>query len=137
MRSTQRVNKYEQEAKYRLFISCLKIMEWRANHIAREEKDEKAKEIGEEYKTIRLKLEAISQRRHLALILEENKESILYKKILEIVGNGYSGDTGKEEETNKIYQQIKELIKDYSLEQDELKQNETDEQKKRGDEGER
>lgn len=137
MRSTQSVNKYEQEAKYRSFIGSLKIMEWRANHIAREENDEKAKEIGEENKTIRLKLEAISQRRHLALILEENEESILYKKILEIVGNGYSGDTGKEEETNKIYQQIKELVKDYSLEQDELKQNETDEQKKRGDEGER
>lgn len=109
-------NRWQKEEKYRRFLSYMKVMEWRANDKAREEKDENAKKIGEEYKTIRFKLNKIYKIRHLALILEENEESILYKQILEIVENEYSGNPKKSnEESDKIYQLIKELVKDYPL----------------------
>lgn len=118
---------WEQEKQYQRFRSYLKVIEWRANDEVREKQDEEAKTLAEEYKTIRKKLEAIDERRKYALITEENEESKMRKEILEIVEDEYSDDPKKfNEESNKIYEKIKEIISGYVLE----KQAQNDEKNK-------
>lgn len=111
---------WKQEEYYKLFKSHLKILEWRANDKAREEKSEEAKKLSEEYKELRLKLEAIEERRHYAMITEENRETILRKEFLAIVEEEYQKiDIHKsnkfEEVSQGIYREIKAKLEDYQL----------------------
>lgn len=86
---------------FRKFEGYLKILSIRAR-FTNDEREE-------EYKTILDKLEKIKNNRHLAMITEENEESIMYLKLLDLV-QGYD-----EENYDIIYDSVRELLDNYEL----------------------
>lgn len=98
------MNKREREEQYRKFMSFLRILEIRA----RVSKDERA----EEYHNIIKKLDYIKENKYLAIIGEENEESIMHEKILDIIceSNSQNGDM-------EAYEKIKTILANYSIKQ--------------------
>ena len=90
------------EEMFRRFEGRLKILNIRANFTG----DEKA----EEYKEMIDKIEQIRNRRHLAMIGEENEESIMYSQLLDVISR--EDGQGSEE---AIYGEVKQLLSNYSL----------------------
>ena len=90
------------EEMFRRFEGRLKILNIRANFTG----DEKAKE----YKEMVDKLEQIRNRRHLAMIGEENEESIMYSQLLDVISRGDGQDSEE-----AIYGNVKQLLNNYSL----------------------
>lgn len=101
------------EEMFRKFEGHLKILNIRANFAG----DEKA----EEYKELVDKIEQIRKNRHLAMIGEENEESIIYSQLLDVISRGYS--QGSEE---AMYGDVKHLLSDYSLNTSDKEQKEID-----------
>ena len=94
---------------------------------------EKAKKQAEEYKEIRTKINKIAERRHLAIMGEESEEKILYKKIIETIYNRYQNTNALDfknfnEESDMLYQEIKELVGDYTIDKKEEKEAEQKEE---------
>ena len=86
------------EEKFRKFEGRLKILAIRAR-VA----DDGKKDI---YEDLVKKLETIREKRHLAMMEEENEESILYSQLLDIVGN--------EEDYQKILEDVSNLLSEYN-----------------------
>ena len=101
------------EEMFRRFEGRLKILNIRANFT----EDEKA----EEYKEMVDKLEQIRNRRHLAMIGEENEESIMYSQLLDVI----SREDGRDSE-EAIYGEVKQLLSNYSLNTSSKEQKEID-----------
>ena len=101
------------EEMFRRFEGRLKILNIRANFTV----DEKDKE----YKEMVDKLEQIRNRRHLAMIGEENEESIMYSQLLDVI----SREDGQDSE-EAIYGEVKQLLSNYSLNTSSKEQKEID-----------
>ena len=101
------------EEMFRRFEGRLKILNIRANFTG----DEKAKE----YKEMVDKLEQIRNRRHLAMIGEENEDSIMYSQLLDVISR--EDGQGSEE---AIYGEVKQLLSNYSLNTSSKEQKEID-----------
>lgn len=86
---------------FRKFEGYLKILSIRAR-FTNDEREE-------EYKTILDKLEKIKNNRHLAMVGEENEESIMYLKLLDLV------QEYDEENYEIIYDSVRELLYNYEL----------------------
>lgn len=125
--------KWEQEEAYRTFLSQIKILEFRANDKARECNDEDAKEKAKQYKEVREKLNKISERRHYALIGENNEEKTLYEKILKLSYEKYKNTSSLDyknfgQQSDILYQEISKLIRDYEIEREKESKNEKKEE---------
>ena len=86
---------------FRKFEGYLKILSIRAR-FTNDEREE-------EYKTILDKLEKIKNNRHLAMVGEENEESIMYLKLLDLV------QEYDEENYEIIYDSVRELVDDFEF----------------------
>lgn len=106
------------EEMFRKFEGHLKILNIRAKYAG----DERAKE----YQDVVDKLERIRNRRHLAMIGEENEESIMYSQLLDVISRGYN--QGSEE---AMYGDVKHLLSDYSLNIGDKEQKEIDTEEER------
>ena len=85
------------EEMFRKFEGHLKILNIRAKYAG----DERAKE----YQDVVDKLERIRNRRHLAMIGEENEESIMYSQLLDVI----SREDGQDSE-EAIYDSVKSFM---------------------------
>lgn len=92
------MERLKKEEKFRKFEGRLKILAIRAR-VA----DDGKKDI---YEDLVKKLETIREKRHLAMMEEENEESILYSQLLDIVGN--------EEDYQKILEDVSNLLSEYN-----------------------
>lgn len=101
------------EEMFRKFEGHLKILNIRAKYAG----DERAKE----YQDVVDKLEQIRNRRHLAMIGEENEESIMYSQLLDVISRGDSQD-----DEEAIYGEVKQLLSNYSLNTSSKEQKEID-----------
>ena len=87
------------EEKFRKLEGSLKISAIRAGFANDDKKDI--------YEDLVKKLEAIRERRHFAMIGEQNEESILYSQLLDVVGNG--------EDYQKVLEDVRCLLSDYNF----------------------
>ena len=90
------------EEMFRKFEGHLKILNIRAKFAG----DEKAKD----YEEMIGKLEQIRTNRHLAMIGEENEESIMYSQLLDVISRGDGQDSEE-----AMYGNVKQLLNNYSL----------------------
>lgn len=98
------------EEMFRKFEGHLKILNIRAKYAG----DERAKE----YQDVVDKLEQIKNRRHLAMIGKENEESIIYSQLLDVISKGHSEEA--------MYEKVKQLLSNYSLNTNDKEQKEMD-----------
>lgn len=98
------------EEMFRKFEGHLKILNIRAKYAG----DERAKE----YQDVVDKLERIKNRRHLAMIGKENEESIIYSQLLDVISKGHSEEA--------MYEKVKQLLSNYSLNTNDKEQKEMD-----------
>lgn len=98
------------EEMFRKFEGHLKILNIRAKYAG----DERAKE----YQDVVDKLERIKNRRHLAMIGKENEESIIYSQLLDVFSKGHSEEA--------MYEKVKQLLSNYSLNTNDKEQKEMD-----------
>ena len=98
------------EEMFRKFEGYLKILNIRAKYAG----DERAKE----YQDVVDKLEQIKNRRHLAMIGKENEESIIYSQLLDVISKGHSEEA--------MYEKVKQLLSNYSLNTNDKEQKEMD-----------
>ena len=98
------------EEMFRKFEGHLKILNIRAKSAG----DERTKE----YQDVVDKLEQIKNRRHLAMIGKENEESIIYSQLLDVISKGHSEEA--------MYEKVKQLLSNYSLNTNDKEQKEMD-----------
>ena len=98
------------EEMFRKFEGHLKILNIRAKYAG----DERAKE----YQDVVDKLERIKNRRHLVMIGKENEESIIYSQLLDVISKGHSEEA--------MYEKVKQLLSNYSLNTNDKEQKEMD-----------
>lgn len=98
------------EEMFRKFEGHLKILNIRAKYAG----DKRAKE----YQDVVDKLEQIKNRRHLAMIGKENEESIIYSQLLDVISKGHSEEA--------MYEKVKQLLSNYSLNTNDKEQKEMD-----------
>lgn len=98
------------EEMFRKFEGHLKILNIRAKYAG----DERTKE----YQDVVDKLEQIKNRRHLAMIGKENEESIIYSQLLDVISKGHSEEA--------MYEKVKQLLSNYSLNTNDKEQKEMD-----------
>lgn len=98
------------EEMFRKFEGHLKILNIRAKYAG----DERAKE----YQDVVDKLEQIKNRRHLAMIGKKNEESIIYSQLLDVISKGHSEEA--------MYEKVKQLLSNYSLNTNDKEQKEMD-----------
>lgn len=98
------------EEMFRKFEGHLKILNIRAKYAG----DERAKE----YQDVVDKLERIKNRRHLAMIGKENEESIIYSQLLDVISKGHREEA--------MYEKVKQLLSNYSLNTNDKEQKEMD-----------
>ena len=98
---------------FRKFEGNLRIISIRAKYAG----DERA----EGYQEVVDKLEQIRNRRHLAMIGEENEESIIYSQLLDVISRRDSQDSEE-----AIYGEVKQLLSNYSLNTSSKEQKEID-----------
>lgn len=102
--------KINKEEMFRQFVGHLKILNIRANYA----KDQKAAE----YHEMVGKLEKIKNNRHLAMVGKENEEGVMYLQLLDMISSGDNEET--------IYNEVKQLLSNYTLTGSSKEQNEID-----------
>lgn len=109
---------YRAHETYRKYKADLKITQMRLMHYGKEEE-------AFYYKNLLNQLEKIRERRHLALIGEQNEEKMLYEKILQIIEKIYE-DYEKVDDRAKVnmFQKATHLIQEQLKNKDNIIRNE-------------